>query len=96
MANAAKTVIGLRLRLYVTGSSPNSVLALRNARAICDEHFADAYELEIVDLLVHPLRASDDAVIVTPTLIKLDPRPTQRIIGTLEDAASVLSVLAGR
>ena len=47
--------VRVRLRLYVAGNAPNSVRAIANARAICDEHFASRYELEIVDLLEQPL-----------------------------------------
>jgi hypothetical protein len=41
----------LRLRLYVAGNAPNSIRAIANVRAICDEHFASGHDLEIVDLL---------------------------------------------
>ena len=64
----------LQLRLYVAGSAPNSLRAIANAKAICDEHFASGYGLEVVDLLEHPARALADGIIVTPTLLKLSPR----------------------
>ena len=86
----------LRLRLYVAGRAPNSVRAIANCRAICDEHFAAAYDLEIVDLLEHPTRAMADGIIVTPTLMKLLPLPVQRVIGSLSDANHVLMVLSSR
>ena len=38
------------LRLYVTGSSPRSVLAVANIRKICDEYLQGCHNLEIVDL----------------------------------------------
>lgn len=83
----------LRLRLYVAGTAPNSVLATANARAICDEHFASAHDLEIVDLLDHPQRAIADGIIVTPTLLRLQPLPARRVIGSLSDTAGVLAAL---
>jgi circadian clock protein KaiB len=84
----------LRLRLYVAGNSPNSLLATANTRAICDEYFASQHDLEIVDTLEHPSRALDDGIIVTPTLLKLAPKPTQRVIGNLSDTGAVLMLLA--
>jgi circadian clock protein KaiB len=84
----------LRLRLYVSGSAPNSVQAIANARAICDEHFALGHELEIVDLLEHPTRALADGIIVTPTLLKLLPLPVRRVIGSLSDTNQVLLALS--
>jgi circadian clock protein KaiB len=85
---------GLQLRLYIAGNAPNSVRAISNLKAICDEHFASACALEIVDLLVHPQRAFADGIIVTPTLVKLAPLPVQRVIGTLSDTEQVFQALA--
>lgn len=86
----------LVLRLYVAGNAANSLRAVSNARALCDTEFPLLYDLEIVDLLEHPLRALADRIIVTPTLLRLSPPPAARAIGDLSDAASVLLVLAGR
>ena len=96
VAKARPKAAGLRLRLYVAGHAPNSVRAVANVRAICDEHFASGHELEIVDLLEHPKRAVADGVIVTPTLIKLLPLPVQRVIGSLSDTNQVLQALSSR
>ncbi|MES1255155.1 MAG: circadian clock KaiB family protein [Acidobacteriota bacterium] len=86
----------IRLRLYVAGNAPNSVRAIANCRAICDEHFASAHEIEIVDCLEHPKRALSDGIIVTPTLLKLLPLPVQRVIGSLNDTDQVLMALSQR
>jgi circadian clock protein KaiB len=87
---------GLRLRLYIAGNAPNSMRAIANCRAICDEHFASEHELEIVDLLEHPKRALADRIIVTPTLLKLLPLPVQRVIGSLSDTHHLLLALSSR
>ena len=93
MAMVRATRAGLLLRLYIAGSAPNSLLAIANVKAICDEHFAARHELEIVDLLDHPGRALADGIIVTPTLLKLLPLPVQRLIGNLSDRRQVLVTL---
>jgi circadian clock protein KaiB len=93
VAKLAKAARLLRLRLYVAGHAPNSARAIANARAICAAHFEGCSELEIVDLLVHPRRALEDGIIVTPTLLKLSPAPTARVIGDLSDAAQVVQTL---
>ena len=82
----------LRLRLYVVGNAPNSVRAISNVRAICGEHFIDAHDLEIVDMLASPRRAFEDGIIVTPTLLKLC-KPAGRLIGDLSDTKQVLIAL---
>jgi circadian clock protein KaiB len=93
MARIQTKETGLQLRLYIAGNAPNSVRAISNLKAICDEHFASACVLEIVDLLVHPHRALADGIIVTPTLVKLSPLPVQRVIGTLSDTNQVCQAL---
>lgn len=84
----------LVLRLYIAGNAPNSVRAMANAKAICHEHYGDAHEIEVVDLIDHPQRALDDGIIVTPTLLKLLPLPVSRVIGNLSDMNAVLLALA--
>jgi circadian clock protein KaiB len=90
MAPSATT---LRLRLYVAGIAPNSLRAIANAQAVCAKYFRDDHELEIVDLMAEPFRASLDRIVVTPTLIKLAPAPEQRVIGDLSDTAQLLVAL---
>jgi circadian clock protein KaiB len=96
MARADAKAPRVRLRLYVAGQAPNSVRAVANVRAICDEHFASGHELEIVDLLEHPQRALADGIVVTPTLLKLFPLPVQRLIGNLSDTNQVVLALSSK
>lgn len=81
------------LRLYIAGKAPNSVKAIANLEAICRQHLAGAYKLEIVDVCEHPRRALDDGVVVTPSLAKVSPSPIASVIGNLSDRASVLAAL---
>ena len=76
---------GLVLRLYVAGASPNSLTAIANLKAMEARYPTARFELEIVDILQDPRRALTDAVLVTPTLLKLSPPPTCRILGNLRD-----------
>ncbi len=96
MAAVSTPSARLALRLYIAGNAPNSLHAVANARAICEQHFASAYDLELVDLLDQPLRALSDGIVVTPTLIRLNPLPVQRIIGNLSDAKQVLMTLVAQ
>ena len=93
MAKSLVTPARLQLRLYVSGNAPNSVRAIANIKAICDMHFAAAHDLEIVDILENPQQALADGVIVSPTLLKLLPIPTARLIGDLSDTIRVLQTL---
>lgn len=78
------------LRLYVTGSTPQSVRAIENIKKICEEYLKGRYELEVVDLYQNPGLANGEQIIAAPTLIKKLPQPLKRIIGDLSNKERVL------
>jgi circadian clock protein KaiB len=82
-----------QLRLYVAGQSPKSLQALANLKRLCEEHLADRYAIEIIDLVEYPEFARDDDIIAVPTLIRRAPAPLLRVIGDLSDTARVLAGL---
>jgi circadian clock protein KaiB len=82
--------VGFVLRLYVTGATPRSSQAISNARRIFDKHLGSDYELEIVDIYQEPLKAEEHQIVASPTLVKLSPGPTRRVIGDLSDEAKLL------
>jgi circadian clock protein KaiB len=78
------------LRLYITGSTSRSVLAITNLKKICEEYIEGRYELEVIDLYQHPSLAKGDQIIAAPTLIKKLPLPFRRIIGDMSNKEKVL------
>jgi circadian clock protein KaiB len=66
------------------------VQAIANLRAICDEHLAGRYELEIIDIYKNPELTRDEQVVAAPTLVKSLPPPLRRIVGDLSDSERVL------
>ena len=80
-------------RLYLAGGAPNSVRALANLYAICRKHFPESHRIEVIDVLKEPLRALADAILVTPTVVKVSPAPEQQIIGNLSEEEEVLRAL---
>ena len=79
-----------RLRLYVAGDAPNSARARDNLDRFCQAHLPDRHQIEVVDVLAKPDRALADRILVTPTLLRVAPRPDRRIIGNLSDTEAVL------
>ena|SRR5688572_20795728 len=79
-----------RLRLYVAGQTPKSMLAFRNLKQICEEHLQGRYEIEIIDLLENPQLAAGDQILAVPTLVRRLPEPIKRIIGDLSNKERVL------
>jgi circadian clock protein KaiB len=78
------------LKLFVTGSTPRSLRAIRNLQAILEEHLVGRYELQIVDLYQQPELAKDNELVAAPTLIKWLPEPARRVIGDMSDTDEVL------
>ena len=85
--------VKFKFRLYVAGDSLNSAQAIANLAALCTAHLADRYEIETVDVFREPKRALADGVLMTPTLIRLLPLPTRRIVGTLSQTETLLQAL---
>jgi circadian clock protein KaiB len=82
------------LRLYVAGSTPRSMLAVKNIRNICERHLTGLYDLEVIDIYQHPEAAAGAQIIAAPTLIKLTPEPSRRAIGDLSNEHKVLTTLS--
>jgi circadian clock protein KaiB len=83
----------LRVRLYIAGPSPNSATALSNLRGalvLCPEHLVD---LEIIDVVSQPERVMRDGVSVTPMLVRMEPLPARRVLGSLRDRGLLLAAL---
>ena len=79
-----------RLRLYVTGATPNSTRAVKNLKEFCETFLENRYELEIVDVYQQPLVAEGEQLIALPMLVKLSPGPQRRLIGDMSDTNKVL------
>ncbi|MBV6626330.1 MAG: circadian clock protein KaiB [Rivularia sp. (in: Bacteria)] len=78
------------LKLYVTGDTPRSDIAISNLKELCEQHFRDEYQIIIINVLNNPDIAEKEKIIVTPTLIRESPLPQVRIIGDLSDTITVL------
>lgn len=83
----------LELRLYVAGDAPNSARARANLRRLLLAVDPTKYRLEIIDCLDEPLRALDDGVLVTPTLVRVHPAPQRTVVGSLNALDRVADAL---
>ena len=78
------------LRLYVAGKTAKSVSAFENLTRLCEEHLPGKYQIEVVDLLVHPQLARGDQIVAIPTLVRKLPQPIRKVIGDLSNAERTL------
>jgi circadian clock protein KaiB len=88
--NTAADTETFQLRLYVAGQTPNSIRAFANLKRLCEEHLANRYEIEIIDLLENPQLARGDQILAVPTLVRRLPEPIKKIIGDLSNSERVL------
>ena len=85
-----------QLRMYVTGHTEKTADTIEHVRQMLRDTLdilEDEQALEIIDILEAPQRALEDKVFATPTLVKVSPLPSRRIIGDLSDNQKVREAL---
>jgi circadian clock protein KaiB len=81
------------LKLFVTGRTTRSQEAVRNLRNLYDRLLSGRYDMVVVDVLEHPEQAEEERILATPTLVRITPQGSTRIIGDLSDTREVLKLL---
>ncbi len=74
-----------KFTLYVAGDAPNSLNALANLKALCQNLLRGRHEIEVIDVFSQPDRALADSIFMTPTLVRLSPVPARRMVGALSN-----------
>jgi len=62
-------------------------------QALCDQHLAGRYDMEIIDIYQQPALARAAQIVAAPTLVKKLPLPLRRVIGDLSDSGRVLMAM---
>ncbi len=78
------------LRLYVAGQTPRAIEAFASLKRLCETHLRGKYEIEVVDLLLHPHMAKSDQIVAVPSVVRQLPPPARRLIGRLANEDRVL------
>jgi circadian clock protein KaiB len=86
-------VTDLLLRLYIAGNSASSRRAEQNLVNLRKFARAEAWNVEVIDVLTRPELAEQAGILATPTLCYEDSARPRRIIGDLSDARRVLEFL---
>lgn len=77
-------------RLYIAGTTVNSIRAIENIKRICEGYLQGRYELEVIDVYQQPGFGRQENILAVPTLIKRLPPPLQRVIGDMSKTEKVL------
>lgn len=81
------------LNVYIANWAARSALTVANLERVCEEYVPGRYRIRIVDLRKTPERSREDQIVALPTVIRRQPLPERRIIGTLADSESVAAAL---
>jgi len=92
-ASSAASSIGCRMMLFVADDEQNSRRARENVQRACGDKLGKEYELEVVDVFDQFQTALDHDIMVTPTLVVLEPTPRVTLLGDLSDTAKLRTVL---
>jgi circadian clock protein KaiB len=90
LATGQEAPIEWDLRLYIAGRTPKCAAAFSNLQKLCEEHLADRYRIEVIDLLENTQLAKGDQILAIPTLVRKLPEPIKKIIGDLSNTERVL------
>src|SRR3569833_2979390 len=81
------------LRLYVAGNAYQSARAIERVKQICEGCYAGRYDLEVIALYHQPALAQRDQIVALPTLIKLSPPPSRRVVGDMTSTERILEAI---
>lgn len=84
---------GYVLRLFVAGHNHHIVSILEELHQLLDHALNCPYTLKVIDVIKHPELAEADQVLATPTLLRVWPQPTRRLVGSLDQAEKVSQIL---
>jgi CheY-like chemotaxis protein len=81
------------LVLYVSAGSAASVKARRSMESTLRAFAGSAIRYVVCDVAEEPVKAEEDQIVFTPTLVKRSPGPRAWVLGDLADAAVVIDLL---
>ena len=81
------------LRLFVAGHTHNTENILQSLHELLEKYLGSPYTLKVIDVLTHPEQAEIHHVSATPTLVKVLPKPTKRIVGNMNSRERILHML---
>lgn len=81
----------VHLRLYVTGRDSRSQRAIERLERVCAG--IPECRLQVIDTLDDPRLATDERILLTPTVIREQPAPSLRLTGDLSDPVGLVEAL---
>jgi circadian clock protein KaiB len=83
----------LQLRLFVAGMTPRSTQAIADLKRLSADLFGAHCSVEVVDIYENPAAAAEAQVVAVPTLVREQPLPRHRLVGSIRDVDKVAKSL---
>ena len=85
---------GYILHLYISSNNHSAEQTLNSIHQLLEEGMTSPYTLKIIDITKNPEQAVAHQILTTPTLIRISPKPTRRIVGQLHDIERILNIIS--
>ncbi len=85
---------GYILRLFISSNNLSAEKTLSSIHQLLEEGLTSPYTLKVIDINKNPEQAQINQVTVTPTLVRVSPKPVRRIVGELDDIERVLRIIS--
>ena len=85
---------GYILHLYISSNNHSTEQTLNTIHQLLEEGLNSPYTLKIIDLAKNPEQAVVHQILITPTLIRISPKPTRRVVGQLHDIKRILDIIS--
>ena len=81
------------LRLFISGANFTAEKTLTKVHQLLEEGLTSPYTLKVIDISQNPEQAAINQVRLTPTLIRVAPKPVKRIVGQFDDIPRILKII---
>lgn len=90
---APATSLGYILRLFISSKNPQAEKTLTTIHQLLEQGLTSPYTLKVIDISQNPEQATINQISVTPTLVRVAPKPVKRIVGQFDDIPRVLKII---
>ena len=81
------------LHLFIRSDRSSAEKTLSSIHRLLEESLGSPYTLKVIDIDKNPQQAASDRITIAPTLVRVSPQPTRRIVGQLDDIRRVLNII---
>ncbi|MDX1953082.1 MAG: circadian clock KaiB family protein [Verrucomicrobiota bacterium] len=79
-----------RFKLFIKGGQEGNQNLVQRLNQGFSTHLTSGFELEVVDIDLHPEELEKNHVLAVPMLIKCEPQPLRRLIGDFTNIQKIL------